>query len=277
MEGELQMKLKDVQNKSFELLCIIDDICKKENIRYFLHAGTELGAVREKDIIPWDDDVDIKVLLEDYPAFKEAMIKNLPAYIKIIEPCDLAPAFYDFMVRILDTRYLLRKETEEDKYYNNWQNHIGVDIFLQYRIPAARIPRMIAYSRLMFWYGLGMGHRYRLNYDKYPGFYKIVVILLSSIGKGIDINTIWKNYYNLITSYNKSQSNLAMRNSMKWDGMVCTDWMDQIIHGVLRGREFPIPAGYDAELTAYYGDYMNPPKDRNDFNQHLDEEDRYKD
>jgi hypothetical protein len=45
---------------------------------------------------------------------------------------------------------------------------------------------------------------------------------------------------------------------------------------MLRGRLFPIPVGYEKELTAYYGDYKKPPKDRNVFNQHLDEEDRYK-
>ena len=47
------MNIKEVQDRSFEVLCIIDDICKKEGIPYFLDGGTELGAVREKDIIAW--------------------------------------------------------------------------------------------------------------------------------------------------------------------------------------------------------------------------------
>lgn len=269
------MKLEDVQNRSFDLLCRIDDICKKEKVRYFLHAGTELGAVREKDIIPWDDDVDIKVLLEDYPAFRKAMKANLPDYLRLVEPVDLQPSFFDFMVRVIDLRYQLRRETDEDRYYKNLQNHIGVDVFIQHRIPDGKAAKALAYSRLMFWYGMGMGHRYRLEFNKYPGLSKAVVACLSQIGKHVPVDRIWKGYYRDIQRFNKKTSRLAMRNSMQWDGMVDTAWTDQVAYGVLRGREFPIPAGYDAELTAYYGDYRSPPKDRGIFNQHLDEEDRY--
>ena len=41
--------------------------------------------------------------------------------------------------------------------------------------------------------------------------------------------------------------------------------------------KFLIPAEVDDDLTTMYGDYMHPPKDRNAFIQHLDEEDRYQD
>ena len=271
------MKLKEVQDKSFDLLCLIDEICKKEHVRYYLHAGTELGSVREKDIIPWDDDVDIKVMLEDYQDFKVAMEKNLPPYVKLIEPPDFAPAFFDFMVRVLDTRYLLREETEEDRYYGNLQNHIGVDVFIQHRISASAIPRAIEFSRLLFWYGLGMGHRYKVSLDKYHGLSKIGVFILSRIGRFINPVDVWKRYYKLINRLNDSTSNRAIRNSMTLEGTVFTDWTDKAAKGILRGREFPIPIGYDAELKSYYGDYKLPPKDRNAFIQHLDIADRYKD
>lgn len=270
------MKLPELHDRLFELLCLIDDICKKENVKYFLHAGTELGSVREKDFIPWDDDADIKVMLEDYPAFKKAMLDNLPDHIKLIEPPDFAPAFYDFIIRIVDTRCLLRKETDENNYYKNLQNHIDVDVMLQHKMPNAKIPRAIAYSRLMFWYGLGMGHRYKIDFKKYPGVIKIIVAFLSFIGKFVNPKTVWNRYFKLINVFNKCHSTIAMRNTMLWSGMVNTEWTDNASTGIIRGREFPIPAGYDAELTSYYGDYKTAPKDRSVFNQHLDEEDRYK-
>lgn len=124
------MKREELHKLLFETLCIIDDICKKENVRWFLDSGTELGSLREQDIIPWDDDMDIKVFREDYPAFCEAMRKHLPEYLHFIEPQDYSPAFYDFIPRIYDERYPLREETAEDRYYKNYQNRIGIDVFI---------------------------------------------------------------------------------------------------------------------------------------------------
>ena len=61
-----RLKLKEVQDRLFELLCLIDEICRKEGVTYFLDGGTEIGCVREKDIIPWDDDADIKMKWSEY-------------------------------------------------------------------------------------------------------------------------------------------------------------------------------------------------------------------
>ncbi len=52
-KGYEKMKREELHKLLFETLCIIDDICKKENVRWFLDSGTELGSLREQDIIPW--------------------------------------------------------------------------------------------------------------------------------------------------------------------------------------------------------------------------------
>lgn len=44
----------------------IDKICRENGLRYYLHAGTLLGAVNYKGFIPWDDDVDISMKRTDY-------------------------------------------------------------------------------------------------------------------------------------------------------------------------------------------------------------------
>ena len=65
-KGYEKMKREELHKLLFETLCIIDDICKKENVRWFLDSGTELGSLREQDIIPWDDDMDIGMLRDEY-------------------------------------------------------------------------------------------------------------------------------------------------------------------------------------------------------------------
>ncbi len=70
--------LRDLQLRMLEILKCIDSICEKHNIQYWLSSGTLLGAVRHGGFIPWDDDVDIEMLRDDYLKLMEILPKELP-------------------------------------------------------------------------------------------------------------------------------------------------------------------------------------------------------
>lgn len=66
---------KELHKEMLILLKDFDDLCRKNNIKYSLHGGTLLGAIREKGFIPWDDDIDITFTREEFEKFK-LIIKN---------------------------------------------------------------------------------------------------------------------------------------------------------------------------------------------------------
>lgn len=82
--------LKDMQDLCLELLVFFDNICKKYDIYYWFDYGTLLGAVRHGGYLPWDDDVDIGMLITEFDRLVEALeyeikANNMQDYISILE------------------------------------------------------------------------------------------------------------------------------------------------------------------------------------------------
>ena len=67
---------EELKNIEVSILEEIDDICKKHNLKYYIMYGSLLGAVRHKGFIPWDDDMDITMPVEDYYKFIDIFNKE---------------------------------------------------------------------------------------------------------------------------------------------------------------------------------------------------------
>lgn len=61
--------LRSAQLIMLDMLSEFDAICKKHGLRYWMDSGTLLGAVRHQGFIPWDDDIDLCMPIEDYQRF----------------------------------------------------------------------------------------------------------------------------------------------------------------------------------------------------------------
>lgn len=73
----IEIPVRDLQLEVLSIMDEIDRVCRKNDIKYFLIAGSSLGIVNYSGFIPWDDDMDISINIEDWPKFIEAMMKDL--------------------------------------------------------------------------------------------------------------------------------------------------------------------------------------------------------
>jgi lipopolysaccharide cholinephosphotransferase len=99
LEGE--DKLEQLQRILLRLLKAFHAICEEEGLRYWLDGGTLLGAVRHGGFIPWDDDIDVMMPLEDYRKFCAIAAERLPFDMFFQSP-ETDPGFICPWVKIRD-------------------------------------------------------------------------------------------------------------------------------------------------------------------------------
>jgi len=75
--------LRKAQLRMLGMMVYVDKLCRENHLSYWLEGGTLLGAVRHKGFIPWDDDVDIYMPVEDARQLKKIVMldKNIEIYI----------------------------------------------------------------------------------------------------------------------------------------------------------------------------------------------------
>lgn len=71
-------EVRKIQLKCLEILRVVDQICRKNNIRYSLCGGSVVGAYLYGGCLPWDDDIDLMMTRENYDKFIECAKLELP-------------------------------------------------------------------------------------------------------------------------------------------------------------------------------------------------------
>jgi len=97
--------LRRQQMRMLELLLEVDRICKKHHISYWLSSGTLIGAARHGGFIPWDDDLDIEMLLPDYKRLLEVLPQELPETMAL-QSVDTDKNYFFFYAKVRDRRSL---------------------------------------------------------------------------------------------------------------------------------------------------------------------------
>lgn len=78
--------LRSIQRIELRILKVIDYLCTRHDIKYWLDGGTLLGAVRHGGFIPWDDDIDIVMPRRDFDRFIEIARVALPCDLELETP-----------------------------------------------------------------------------------------------------------------------------------------------------------------------------------------------
>lgn len=68
-----KLTVEQVKKIELDILISFADFCDRHELKYFLGYGTLLGAVRHHGFIPWDDDIDVMMLRDDYEKFHKLM------------------------------------------------------------------------------------------------------------------------------------------------------------------------------------------------------------
>ena len=61
-----QLETKECHKYLLRLAKTFHKICTRNNVPYYMIGGTQLGAIRHKGFIPWDDDIDICMPRDEY-------------------------------------------------------------------------------------------------------------------------------------------------------------------------------------------------------------------
>lgn len=165
------MKIIDLQNNGIDMLKKVTDKLDEKQIRYFLAYGTQLGATRHQDFIPWDYDTDITCLKEDYEKIKVAL-SELDQY---------SVEFNEETKNNKSLASIVIYDKNKTKYYRERNIGMYLDIFLfDHGAPITKIVKMF-YKCFNFRDSMNR----KVNYFGWNNLYKVLRLENFNVVKSI--------------------------------------------------------------------------------------------
>lgn len=247
------IELEKIKKCELEMLEHFIKACEKLNLKYYLMGGTLLGAVRHQGFIPWDDDIDVGMLREDYEVFISKAAEFLPENYFVQTHLTDPEYPYNFAkIRNSETTFL---ETTLRKL--NINHGVFIDVFPldiypddQAEIKTLEFKKKFYLSRIKeVFYGEAGQHQSLLGKVQfvlakicYPDYKKAVIkkeALLKSVKNGAKI----------------------ANHGGAWGAkeIVPAQWYGEGAPLVFEGISVRGPKEYDLWLTQVYGDYMKLP------------------
>ena len=251
-----QNLLKEHQKKAIEALSIVGELFEAHSIPYFLLAGTTLGAVREKGMIAWDDDIDIGVFYEDEERVAEILSTNLKNGYKWIDRhCN--PNYAKLHGKII---------------YND---ACVIDIFPLVRTSDNGLLRRIQWmerkvlSKTMK--AKKPGTNYINRYSKHVFAEKSKLLLSNLLSTFFSVSFIEKRVVSNATRFQNGNGchyiNMYSVYSLEKE-MIKAEWLNKPSYVEFEGKMFPTVGDTDSYLKKLYGDYMTPPPEKEKISHH---------
>lgn len=270
MKEQVSISLDEQKKVMLDILQKTIDFLEKHNLRYSLAFGTLLGAVRHSGFIPWDDDVDIMMPMDDYKKFIElAQNEEIASDLFVTIPF-VNPGHIWQIVKVVSKKTKLIEPTLIKKYRECQEPFGGVyiDVFPIYGIPDKGQAGAKYHKKICDLYKAMSRSSWIVN--EFPGFsgkikrmvYNICFVPYKIIGLKHYIRkliTLTEKYPFGSTEYVSYGMGFIdkMRDTALTSEVLETTFMD------FDGVRCRVPVEYDSVLKQLYGDYMQlPPEDK---------------
>ena len=250
-----KIDLKELKEILLEVMDEIHEICEKHNLRYYLAGGTLIGAVRHNGFIPWDDDMDIHMPRPDYDKFMQIYPKEGKNV--LYEHCINENYKYPYAK-------LCKKGTRviEKGGFGGVDMGVFIDIFPLDALGNNEKEAKSLMRKLVPYVNLNLSllveqWRDNVSFVKNFAIWNLHNVALMAGGH----KKLLKKIDKIIRTYDYESSSLVGEfiDEIQYKRIVKKKLYDARILHEFEGRQYYIPADYDAILTQFYGDYMTPP------------------